>query len=161
MLIVAIALGMLTRLSRKRERVTLPPLSGWVLAFVAVVLVEALNPSTGGVLKAVGGYRQQLEFVPLFFFGYVIVRSKRRFRQLFLLLGVIALANGVVGAPSVAAEPGAAGRLGVAATPSAIRGSRGDWADLRQSKASRIRAHPPWARTPDSAAASACSRCPA
>ena len=61
---------MLMRLSPSAERMTLPPLSGWVFAFVAVVLVEALNPNTGGFLKSVGGYRQQLEFVPLFFFGY-------------------------------------------------------------------------------------------
>jgi hypothetical protein len=97
-LILAIGLGMLARVAAKRERMTLPPLSGWVLGFVAVAVVEALNPDTSGILKVVGGYRQELEFVPLFFFGYAIVRSKQRFRQLFLILGVIALANGVVGA---------------------------------------------------------------
>lgn len=97
-LIGAVVLGMLLRLPLKRERVTLPPLSGWVLAFVVVVLVEALNPHTAGILKSIGGYRQELEWVPFFFFGYLIMRSKRRFRQLFLLLGVIAAANGVVGA---------------------------------------------------------------
>ncbi len=96
-LIGALALGMLMRLGRGRERVALPPLSGWVLGFVAVVLVEALNPATANVLKALGGYRQLLEWVPFFFFGYMMMRSKQRFRQLFLLLGVMALANGVVG----------------------------------------------------------------
>ena len=97
-LLIAIVIGMLMRLGLKRERLSLPPLSGWVLAFVAFVLVEALNPYTGNVLKAIGGYRQELEWVPCFFFGYLILRSRRRFRQFFLLLGVIALANGVVGA---------------------------------------------------------------
>ncbi len=97
-LIVAIALGMLMRVSVRKTRVSIPPLAGWVLAFIAVALVEALNPDTHGVLKAIGGYRQQLEFVPFFFFGYLMMRSKQRFRQLFLILGVIALANGVVGA---------------------------------------------------------------
>ncbi len=97
-LIVAIVLGMLMRPVVRRERLSLPPLSGWVLAFVAFVLVEALNPHTGSILKSLGGYRQQLEWVPFFFFGYLIMRSKQRFRQLFLLLGVIALANGLVGA---------------------------------------------------------------
>jgi hypothetical protein len=98
LLIVGIGLGMLMRLSSKEQRVTLPPLAGWVLGFVAVALVQAVNPGTHGFLKIVGGYRQVLEFVPLFFFGYVIMRSKQRFRQLFLILGVIALANGLVGA---------------------------------------------------------------
>ncbi|HUN78803.1 MAG TPA: hypothetical protein VMU32_07790 [Solirubrobacteraceae bacterium] len=97
-LILAVVLGMAVRALVARERVRLPPLSGWVLAFVAVVLVEAANPATHGILKAVGGFRQQLEWVPFFFFGYLVMRSKDRFRKLFLLLGVIALANGVVGA---------------------------------------------------------------
>jgi hypothetical protein len=105
-LIIAIGLGMLMRLPLKRERVSLPPLSGWVLAFVAVTLVEALNPLTGNILKVVGGYRQELEFVPFFFFGYLIIRSKQRFRQLFLLLGVIALANGVMGTVQSRLSPG-------------------------------------------------------
>jgi hypothetical protein len=97
-LIFAIALGMGVRLLVGRRRVSLPPLSGWVLAFVAVMLAEAFNPDTGSFLKVLGGFRQQLEWVPLFFFGYVVMRSPERFRGLFLLLGVIALLNGVVGA---------------------------------------------------------------
>lgn len=105
-LIIAIGLGMLMRLPLKRERVTLPPLSGWVLAFVAVTVIEALNPNTGSLLKVLGGYRQELEFVPLFFFGYLIMRSKQRFRQLFMILGFIALANGVVGAYQSRLSPG-------------------------------------------------------
>jgi len=105
-LIIAIGLGMLMRLPLKRGRVTLPPLSGWVLAFVAVTAIEAFNPDTSGLLKVLGGYRQELEFVPLFFFGYLIMRSKQRFRQLFLILGVIALANGVVGAYQSRLSPG-------------------------------------------------------
>jgi hypothetical protein len=95
-LIGAVSLGAIMRLVVKKERVKLPPLSGWVLLFVALVLVEALNPKTHGFVKALGGFRQQLEFVPFFFFGYVIMRSKERFRKFFLILGVIALANGVV-----------------------------------------------------------------
>ncbi len=95
-LILAIALGMVMRLVLSGRRVGLPPLSNWVLAFVAVTLVEALNPHTNGFLKILGGYRQELEWVPFFFFGYLVMHSKQRFRQLFLLFGVIALANGVV-----------------------------------------------------------------
>ncbi len=58
------------------------------------------------MLKTLGGYRQQLEWVPFFFFGYLMIRSKHRFRQLFLILGVIALANGVVGAVQARLSPG-------------------------------------------------------
>jgi len=95
-LIAAIGTGMLMRLLAKREPVRLPPLSGWVIAFVALVVVEAANPGTHGILKILGGFRQQLEWIPFFFFGYLVMRSKERFRKFFLILGVIALANGVV-----------------------------------------------------------------
>jgi len=95
-LILAVSLGAVMRLLVSRERVTLPPLSGWVLAFVGLVLLEAFNPKTGGILHALGGFRQELQWVPFFFFGYLLVRSKERLRKLFLIVGVIGLANGVV-----------------------------------------------------------------
>lgn len=95
-LIVAISVGALARLVVKRERIRLPPLSGWVLVFAALVLVEAANPGTHGILKIVGGFRQHLEWIPFFFFGYLVMRSKKRLRKFFIILGVIALANGVV-----------------------------------------------------------------
>lgn len=95
-LIFAVAIGAVLRIVVRRERVRLPPLSGWVIAFVALVLVEAFNPNTHGIVKALGGFRQQLEFVPFFFFGYVLMRSKERFRKFFVLLGAIALVNGLV-----------------------------------------------------------------
>jgi len=96
-LVLAISLGAVVRIMVRRERVRLPPLSGWVLAFTALVLVEAFNPQTRGILKVIGGFRQQLEWMPFFFFGYLLMRSKASFRKYFLLLGVIALANGAVG----------------------------------------------------------------
>jgi hypothetical protein len=95
-LIFSVGVGALLRLIVKKERIQLPPLSAWVLAFTALVLVEALNPKTHGILKALGGFRQQLQWVPFFFFGYAVFRKKDRFRKFFLLLGVIALANAVV-----------------------------------------------------------------
>jgi hypothetical protein len=95
-LILAVALGAILRMAAKKEKLRLPPLSGWVLAFALLVLVEAFNPKTAGVLKSLGGFRQQLEWVPFFFFGYALMRSKDRFRKFFLILGVITLANGIV-----------------------------------------------------------------
>jgi hypothetical protein len=93
---LAVCLGVVVRLIVRRRPVRLPALSGWVIAFVLIVMVEAFNPKTHGVLKIIAGYRQQLEWVPFFFFGYLLMRSKDRFRKTFLLLGVIALANGAV-----------------------------------------------------------------
>jgi hypothetical protein len=96
LMIAAICLGVLVRLVVRREQVRLPPLSGWVIAFVVLVLIEALNPHTIGPMKIIGGFRQHLEWIPFFFAGYYLMRSKDRFRKLFLLLGILALANGVV-----------------------------------------------------------------
>lgn len=97
-LIAAVCLGAIVRLIARRERLRLPPLSGWALAFAALVLVEAFNPHTHGISKVIGGFRQNLEWIPFFFFGYALMRSHERFRKLFLLLGVLALANGAVSA---------------------------------------------------------------
>ncbi|HST54663.1 MAG TPA: O-antigen ligase family protein [Solirubrobacteraceae bacterium] len=96
LLIGAITLGALVRLVASRERIRLPPLSGWVIAFVALVVIEAANPELRGIPKLLAGFKQHLEWIPFFFFGYLLMRSKERFRKFFLLLGVIALANGVV-----------------------------------------------------------------
>jgi hypothetical protein len=96
-LILAVSLGAVVRVLARRERVKLPPLSGWVLAFVVLTLVESFNPETRGILKVLGGLRQQLEWMPFFFFGYLLMRSRERFRGFFVLLGVIALVNGAVG----------------------------------------------------------------
>jgi hypothetical protein len=107
LLIIAIGVGMLLRLVLGGERVSLPPLSAWVLAFVAFATIEAFNPDTHGFLKILAGYRQEFEWVPFFFFGYLVMRSKQRFRQLFLILGVIALANGIVGTVQSRLSPSA------------------------------------------------------
>src|SRR5207248_4595831 len=104
-LIGAVCLGAILRMLIRRERVRMPPLSAWVLAFVAIVLIEALNPKTAGVLKVLGGFRQQLQWVPFFFFGYLLMRSKRRLRIFFVLAGVFALLNGIVAAYQAGRSP--------------------------------------------------------
>jgi hypothetical protein len=104
-LIIAVSAGALLRMIARRQRLTLPPLSGWVIAWVLVVLVNAFNPKTQSVLAILAGFRQHLEFVPFFFFGYLLMRSKRRFRQLFLIAGVAATASGVVAAYQTTLSP--------------------------------------------------------
>jgi hypothetical protein len=111
-LIGAISLGAILRLLARREPIRLPPLSGWVIVFVILVLVEVANPNTRGLSKIGAGLKQHLEWVPFFFFGYLLMRSKDRFRKLFLLLGVIALANGVVSTVQTSLSPAALARWG-------------------------------------------------
>jgi hypothetical protein len=104
-LIIAVGAGALVRMISRRERLTLPPLTGWVIAWVLLVLVNAFNPKTQSVLAVLAGFRQHLEFVPFFFFGYVLMRNKRRFRQLFLIAGVAATASGIVAAYQTTLSP--------------------------------------------------------
>jgi hypothetical protein len=102
---IAIGAGALMRIVVRREQVTLPPMSVWVLGFVGIVIVEAFNPHTEGILKILAGIREELQWVPFFFFGYLLLRSKKRLRQLFLIVGVAAVANGVVSAYQTRLSP--------------------------------------------------------
>jgi hypothetical protein len=97
LLFYAIATGALVRVAVRRETITLPPLSGWVIAWLAVVIVQLANPDNGTLLHSVGSLRPHVEWVPLFFLGYLVLRSKARIRNFLLLLLAIAAANGVVG----------------------------------------------------------------
>jgi hypothetical protein len=60
-----------------------------------VAIVQVANPGDISVLHAVASLRQHLEFVPLFFFGYVVLRSQRRLAGFLTLLLAAAAANGV------------------------------------------------------------------
>jgi len=73
-------------------------MTAWVIAFVGLVLVQLLNPENGSLLHSVASLRQHIEFVPLFFIGYTIVRSKARLRTFMLLVLLLAAVNGLVGA---------------------------------------------------------------
>lgn len=92
----AIVVGAVLRTILRRTPITLPRLTGLVLAWVAVCVMQLANPSDISLVHAAAALRQHLEFVPLFFFGYFVVRSKRRLTGLLVLLVVIGAANGVV-----------------------------------------------------------------
>ncbi len=91
--VFAVTLGLIFRMIASRTPARLPPLSGWVIAWILFVLVESLNPETAGLLHALGGWRQELQWVPFFWFGYLLIRTPQRFRLMFWVLGVVALLN--------------------------------------------------------------------
>lgn len=97
-LVIAIAAGALVRsgaASKRRDAV--PPLTGFVVAFIVVVLVELANPSArGGLTTSLAGARQHLEFVPLFFLGYAFLQSKSQVRAALFVLVFCAAVGGVV-----------------------------------------------------------------
>ena len=96
-LVIAIAAGALVRSTRSVQRLSLPPLTGFVFAFAGLVLIELANPSArGGLETSLAGARQHLEFVPLFFLGYAFVRTTAQIRVALLVLVVCASIGGVV-----------------------------------------------------------------
>jgi hypothetical protein len=96
LLLYALVAGCLLRLAVGRKPVRLPPASLLVLAFVATVLVQVLNPADGTLAHSLAALRPHLEFVPLFFLGYAALRTERRLRLFLATLLVIGAANGVV-----------------------------------------------------------------
>jgi len=95
-LVIAIAAGALLRGALTRQRIFLPPLGGFALAFTAVVLIEIANPSARGLTASLAGVRQHLEFVPLFFLGYAFVRTGSQIRMALLVIVFCAAVGGVV-----------------------------------------------------------------
>lgn len=95
-LVIAIAAGALARSIHARERLHVPPLGGFVLAFTAAVLIELANPAARNLAVGLAGVRQHLEFVPLFFLGYAVIRTEARVRNALLLLVFCAAIGGVV-----------------------------------------------------------------
>jgi hypothetical protein len=96
LLLYAIVVGALVRWAIRGETVERPPLTGWVIAWVVVVLIQLANPGNGTLAHSFAGLRPHLEWVPLFFLGYVTMRSKRRLQAFLVLLVVIAAINGIV-----------------------------------------------------------------
>ncbi len=100
----AIVAGFLVRLSLRRDAIRLPPLTGWIIAFVALVLAQILNPGSH-VFDAVAATRQHIEWIPLFFVGFALLRSPSRLRVLFILLGLVASINGIVALVQISLTP--------------------------------------------------------
>jgi hypothetical protein len=96
LLLYALAAGMLLRAVVRRDPMPLPPLTVWVGAFVVVVLVQLLNPANQSLAHSVTSLRQHIEFVPLFFIAFAVMRSKDRLRGFFLLLLAVTCVNAVV-----------------------------------------------------------------
>jgi hypothetical protein len=93
-LLYAVVIGAVVRTLVRRDRVEVPPLTGWVVAFVAAVFIQLANPANGTLAHSVASLRPHLEWVPLFFLGYYVMRSTKRIRVFLVLLLVVATANG-------------------------------------------------------------------
>lgn len=83
---------------RARTGLTLPALGGWVVAWTIVILAQLANPDNGTVTHSIASLRQHLEFVPLFFVSFSVLRTHRSLQAFFALLLAVAAINGAVGA---------------------------------------------------------------
>jgi hypothetical protein len=97
LLLYAIVAGALIRFAVRRESPSFPPLTGWVVAWLMVIAIQIANPYNGTLLHSIASVRPHAEWVPLFFLGYLTIRSNARIRNFLLLLLAIAAVNGVVG----------------------------------------------------------------
>jgi hypothetical protein len=95
-MLYAITLGAVLRMMLRKTALTLPPFTGIVLAWVAVSVMQVANPSDVSLTHAVASLRQHLEFVPLFFFGFLVLRSEHRIAGLLVLLVIVGTVNGIV-----------------------------------------------------------------
>lgn len=95
-LLYALVIGLLVRAQAEGRTMSLPPLSVWVVGFSVIILAQIANPHRGSLAHSLGGVRQHLEFVPLFFLAYTYVRSTLALRVFVVILLVAAAANGVV-----------------------------------------------------------------
>jgi hypothetical protein len=95
-LLYAIVLGAMVRWIVRNEKASFPPMTGWILVFAGLVIAEMFNPGTGPLKHAFPAARPDLEFVPLFFFGYAVMRSRSRLRGFLMILLFVCAVNGVV-----------------------------------------------------------------
>jgi O-antigen ligase len=83
---------------RARGPLRIPALGGWVLAWTVLILAQLASPDNGTPLHSVVSVRQHLEFVPLFFVAFGVLRTQGSLHAFLALLLTIAAINGVVGA---------------------------------------------------------------
>jgi hypothetical protein len=95
-LLYAICLGILARAVIRREELRMPPYTGALVVYLLLVIAQVANPDSGGLGRALASLRPHIEFLPLFFLGYLAVRTERQLRGLLMLLVVIGAANGIV-----------------------------------------------------------------
>ena len=127
LLLYAIVVGALIRFVVRGRTLELPPLSGWVFAWVGVVLIQLANPSNGTMMHSLSALRPHAEWVPLFFLAYFVMRSNARIKGFLLLLVVVAATNGVVGLIQIQPHPGRALGLGPGIRESDHRRGRRRW----------------------------------
>ncbi len=95
-LLYSVVLGALARMVIRKQPLPSIPRLPLVVAVLVTVLVQLANPADPSLTQTLGGLRPELEWMPMFFFGWTVIRTMGRLRSFFMLLLVIASINGVV-----------------------------------------------------------------
>lgn len=111
-LLFSICAGALMRLAVRKEAISWPPMTALVVAWVVVVLVQLANPANGTLTHSLLALRSHIEWVPLFFFGYAVLRTKRRLFGFLTILLAITAVNGAVSLYQYQAGPEAVAAWG-------------------------------------------------
>jgi hypothetical protein len=105
LLLYAIVIGLIFKRMARKERFVAPPFTGWIVAFLGVILVQMFNPNDVSISHSIASTRPHLEFVPLFFLGYSVLNTRRRLKGFLMLLLICAAANGVAGLAQFSISP--------------------------------------------------------
>lgn len=105
LLLYAIVTGLVIRQMVGKEPFVCPPLTAWIVVFLGVIAVQLFNPGDTSFKHALSSTRPHLEFIPLFFLGYSVMRTTRRLKGFLLILIVIAAINGLVGVVQFGMSP--------------------------------------------------------
>lgn len=111
-LLYAIVFGAIARMAIRKSNIVVPPLTGFVLAWIAVCVVQVFNPQGSSLTHSFVSLRQDLEFVPLFFLGFFVLRSERRLTGLLVLLLIIGAANGIASFAEANVSPATLAKVG-------------------------------------------------
>jgi hypothetical protein len=110
LLLYALAGNVLVRRWQVSERRM--PYPWLLLGLLAVALAQMANPSNGSIAYSIASLRPHLEWLPLTFLGFTLVRSSYHLRILCMSLVVVVVANAIVGAIQFQMSPDELARWG-------------------------------------------------
>lgn len=93
----ALATNVFLRRRSGQERRAHPPYLTVIVAIVALCCAQLLNPYNNSVAYSLVALRPHLEWLPMFYLGYVLLRDLTSLRAASIVLSLVSVANGVVG----------------------------------------------------------------
>lgn len=96
-LLYSLAAGVFLRRQTHGGAREAPPVSVAIVVLALLTLVQVLNPANGSLGHSLASVRPHLEFLPLFYLGFVLIRTRARLRAVLVILVAVTAVNGIVG----------------------------------------------------------------